>query len=52
MNPQNPISGSIITQICVYGSIAVTLLQMTIARGLIDFTAGTHALGLYSIAEL
>ena len=51
MNFQNPITGSIITQICVYGSIAITLLQMTIARGLIDFAAGVHALGIYSVPE-
>jgi hypothetical protein len=52
MNPQNPIAGSLITQICVYGSIGVTLLQMSIGRGLIDFTAGSHALGAYSLVEL
>jgi membrane associated rhomboid family serine protease len=52
MNPQNPIAGSLITQICVYGSVAVTLLQMSIGRGLIDFTAGSHALGAYSLVEL
>jgi membrane associated rhomboid family serine protease len=51
MNPQNPIANSPLTQVGVFGSIAVTLLQMTVARGLIDFTAGVHALGLYSIAE-